>query len=163
MTWRPVTALVLVGGLLAWIVYDLFAYAIAGNDATISRLLLDTATWQPGVALSLVFAMGVLIGHLFVPQHVYLPAPAAPVPLFAKALPMSAPAMLSFVDVPGIVAHVLNLLQTQGSTAISAVNNGMKIIKAATGRDMLGVFEAINAEVTDVNTIITAIKVEFGV
>jgi hypothetical protein len=73
MNWRTATALVLIVGLMVWVIWDVIAYIRGGNSATISRLLLDTAIWQPGFSLALVFCMGVLVGHLFLPQHVVDP------------------------------------------------------------------------------------------
>jgi hypothetical protein len=65
-----VTALVIVGGLLAWLMYDVLAYAIRGNDATISVRLWRTSVRYRGFAIVLAFLAGVLFGHLFLPQHV---------------------------------------------------------------------------------------------
>jgi hypothetical protein len=70
VTFSEVTVLVLIAGLLAWIVYDLIAYVRGGNSATISRVMLGTAAKYPVFALAFVFLLGVLTGHLFVPQHV---------------------------------------------------------------------------------------------
>lgn len=64
-------------------------------------------------------------------------------------------------DVLATVNHVIHLLETVGSTAISLVKTIMVGVKAATGRDMLGVFRALNEATADVNAIIAAIKAEF--
>ncbi len=67
MSWQSLTALVVTGVIVSLIVYDLIAYAYGGNDATISRVLLSR-----GAAFALWFAVGIgiLIGHLFLPQRV---------------------------------------------------------------------------------------------
>ena len=70
MTWRRATRIflccvpVVIGG------YDLCAFLAAGDDATISRAMLSLCG---PATLAVVFAWGVLVGHLFLPQH---PAPA---------------------------------------------------------------------------------------
>lgn len=64
-TWRTTTRIGLIVAFLLGCVYDLFAFTAAGNDATISRVLLGWATDYPIVAI----AFGVLLGHLFVAQH----------------------------------------------------------------------------------------------
>lgn len=64
--WRKRTKLGLIGAFAVGCVYDLIAYNAGGNGATISRVLLSWATDYPIVAI----AFGVLLGHLFVPQHV---------------------------------------------------------------------------------------------
>jgi hypothetical protein len=48
--------------------YDLAVYVTAGNDATVSRVILDAAR-NGDFGLLIPFAVGVLVGHLFVPQH----------------------------------------------------------------------------------------------
>lgn len=68
MNWRLITALVIVGVVVILIVYDLVVYVTKGNNATISRVILDTARARPGFMLLFAFAFGVLFGHLFLPQ-----------------------------------------------------------------------------------------------
>jgi hypothetical protein len=69
VTWKQTTALVVVAAILGLIVYDLIAYARGGNPATISRVVLAIGEKSLGFALAFVFALGVLVGHLFLPQH----------------------------------------------------------------------------------------------
>lgn len=69
MHWSVITAVVLVGALVLLVAYDLFAYAAGGNEATISRLCLDTANRYRALAMIAGFVAGVLFGHLFLPQH----------------------------------------------------------------------------------------------
>lgn len=64
--WRTGTKAGLIVAFVLGCVYDLIAYTNAGNEATISRVLLGWATDYPIVAI----AFGVLLGHLFAPQHV---------------------------------------------------------------------------------------------
>lgn len=52
------------------VLYDLAVYAIAGNDATISRVCLNCAQNNRGLVMVTAFCCGVLFGHLFLPQHV---------------------------------------------------------------------------------------------
>lgn len=68
MSWQSVTALVIVAVIVGLIVYDLVVYATVGNDATLSKTLLDVSRQSAAFALSFVFALGVLVGHLFLPQ-----------------------------------------------------------------------------------------------
>lgn len=69
MNWQSVTALVVTGVIVGLIVYDLVAFARGGNQATISRVLLDVSKGVGGFALCFVFGLGVLVGHLFLPQR----------------------------------------------------------------------------------------------
>ena len=68
MSWQSLTALVVVGVIVALIIYDLVAFVLGGNDATLSKTLLDVSRRSAWFALSFVFALGVLVGHLFLPQ-----------------------------------------------------------------------------------------------
>jgi hypothetical protein len=79
-TWKAVTALVVVAALVLLCVYDLIAYAVGGNDATISRGVLGTADRYRGFAMGVAFLAGVLCGHLFLPQHVAAAPPSPPTP-----------------------------------------------------------------------------------
>lgn len=67
---RTWTALTLVAGLFFWVVYDLIAYAFGGSEATYSRLFWEASEAYRGLALCVCFILGVLVGHLFLPQHV---------------------------------------------------------------------------------------------
>jgi hypothetical protein len=75
MEWRTVTKWVIVLAPVLIAFYDLIAYQAAGNDATISKVCLDTARGNPLFLIMFVFALGVLCGHLFAGQHtiVYIP------------------------------------------------------------------------------------------
>lgn len=73
MRHQTITALVIVGLGLLYGIYDIFAYKTWSNKATISRVLLEAnAASLFGMALAIVlaFTVGVLFGHLFLPQHV---------------------------------------------------------------------------------------------
>jgi hypothetical protein len=70
MSWREATAVVILAMILLGVVYDLVAYSVSGNEATISRLCLETADRCRGFAVGFVFLLGVLCGCLFVPQRV---------------------------------------------------------------------------------------------
>lgn len=69
-TWKLITGLVMVAGLLGWLVYDLFVAIVWGNEATISRVCLETMDRYRFFGFALVFLLGMLVGHLFLPQHV---------------------------------------------------------------------------------------------
>ncbi|QJW94698.1 hypothetical protein [Frigoriglobus tundricola] len=69
MTWKETTALVIIAAFLILVGYDLIAYARGGNPATLSRVSLDTANTYRGFVMVVCLAVGVLLGHLFVPQH----------------------------------------------------------------------------------------------
>lgn len=69
MTWVQATALAFVVIVLGSIVWDVIAFSFGGHAATFSTLLLDTADRYRGFALVVAFAVGVLFGHLFLPQR----------------------------------------------------------------------------------------------
>lgn len=71
MGYTTLTILVLcfVIGLLVG--YDLWVWRKGGGDATISKILLNAAKKYPIVAVAFGIAIGVLLGHLFWPQHIY--------------------------------------------------------------------------------------------
>jgi hypothetical protein len=48
---------------------DFALYKIGGNEATISKVLLNNALNRPLVALSTAYSVGVLLGHLFFPVY----------------------------------------------------------------------------------------------
>lgn len=75
MDWRTVTKWVIVLAPVLIAFYNLIAYRAAGDDATISRVCLDTARDNPLILIMFVFALGVLCGHLLIAQHtiVYIP------------------------------------------------------------------------------------------
>lgn len=70
MSWQEYTALFILAVFVGVIGYDLFAYVRWGNEATISRVCLETANHYRGFAILAAFAVGVLFGHLFLPQHI---------------------------------------------------------------------------------------------
>lgn len=95
------------------------------------------------------------------------PAPATPpaAPFSASAPPtaeMQAVGM-SFLDVQEFAQHLLSLLQSQGQTVLDLVATGMKLVKAVTARDLLGIFTELNAATIDIQKLIDAIKAEFGI
>lgn len=47
--------------------WSLAMYCCVGNDATLSKVMLDAAREYPGFLLVVAFALGVLAGHWFVP------------------------------------------------------------------------------------------------
>ena len=79
MTWTAITSLVFVILVAAAVVYDIVAYVRGGNAATFSYVCLGVANRYRGFAILLAFAVGVLFGHLFLPQHVTPPAAPAEV------------------------------------------------------------------------------------
>lgn len=74
---------------------------------------------------------------------------------------MATPANLNWDDVTATVNHAIHLLETVGPTAIGLVKTIMLGVQAATGRDLLGVFAALNSAQRDVQVIVAAIKTEF--
>lgn len=70
MEWRRFTAFMIVGATVFLVLYDLVTYAVAGNDATISRVMLTMTEQNPAFAIFVSMNFGVLIGHLFLPQRV---------------------------------------------------------------------------------------------
>lgn len=72
-TVKTVTALLIVGAIVLLIVYDLVVYAFFGSDPTISRTCYNAArasASSKAFVMGFVFALGVLAGHIFLPQHV---------------------------------------------------------------------------------------------
>lgn len=69
MSWVQWTALAFVVVVLASILWDVLAYAFGGHAATFSTVLLATADQYRGFAIVVAFAVGVLFGHLFLPQR----------------------------------------------------------------------------------------------
>jgi len=57
------------GALFVMGVYDVFLFVNFGRDATISRQILLWSRSYPEASLAAAFALGVLAGHLFWPQH----------------------------------------------------------------------------------------------
>jgi hypothetical protein len=51
------------------LLYDLWVFVNYGNEATISRQILDFSYAKTG-SVMLAFFFGLLCGHLFIPQHV---------------------------------------------------------------------------------------------
>ena len=69
------TKILLVTNILFLILYDIVTYKVDGNPATISRVTLEFASKYPYLGVPLVggillLGIGILIGHLFFPQHV---------------------------------------------------------------------------------------------
>lgn len=73
------------------------------------------------------------------------------------------PVGFALVDVTALAQHVVHLLQTQGDLAIGVVTGILKLIKAATAKDMLSVFAQLNQSVVDIQALIAAVKEEFGI
>lgn len=66
MTAKKVTGLVVLAATLGLCVFDLLVYLFAGNDATISRVLLGTDSLSGGVfGYAVAFLFGGLTVHLF--------------------------------------------------------------------------------------------------
>lgn len=65
-TLRAITSFMLVLGTAFAVLYDMFALWSGGAEATISRVIYATAQEYPVLTL----AVGILMGHLFWPQHI---------------------------------------------------------------------------------------------
>lgn len=70
MTWQTATGLFVAFLVVLAIVWDITAYLLGGNEATISRICLETANKNRGFAFLLGVAIGLLAGHLLLPQRV---------------------------------------------------------------------------------------------
>lgn len=70
MTGRELTKklLLIVPGLI--LLYDGVMYVVCGNDATISKILLDTNETCATISYMITLSLGVLIGHFYLPQHI---------------------------------------------------------------------------------------------
>ena len=69
MRLRTLTKVLVVAGPVAVGLYDLAAFLAAGNDATISRVVLG---WNDSCAMlgfAAAYAAGLLTGHFWLPQH----------------------------------------------------------------------------------------------
>ncbi len=71
---RTATKGMLLGAFVVLVVYDVVAYAVRGNDSTISVFALQFAKDWPIAAV----LFGVVTGHLFWPQRAAAPAPLSP-------------------------------------------------------------------------------------
>lgn len=80
-----------------------------------------------------------------------------------QATPTMTSVGLSWVDIEVQVKHVLNLLQTQGETALEIVRGTIRLIKAVTNREMVAVFIELKALSVNIQALIAAIKAEFGI
>ena len=69
---------------------------------------------------------------------------------------------LSFPDVLEVAQHVVNLLESQGANALDVVRGMLKLIKAVSGRDMLGIFNTLGELRGDVAELIAAVRLEFS-
>ncbi len=67
---KEITPIFMIIVLLIVIFYDILAYVMSGNDATISNICLETAEKYKYFTILVTLAVGILLGHLFVPQHV---------------------------------------------------------------------------------------------
>lgn len=67
--WRTTTQVMIVVIAVLTCVYDLIAYLLGGNEATISKVALDASQENNLVTVVVCLLVGVLIGHLFVPQR----------------------------------------------------------------------------------------------
>lgn len=106
MNWQLASAAVILAAPVLIGGYDLAAYLISGNDATISRISYQTAVEKPGYRAAVCFAFGLLCAHLFVEAP---RAPIIPQPL-ALSLFVGLPVLVAFAslvaglripDVPG--------------------------------------------------------------
>lgn len=72
-SYQLLTVVVVLGTIAAIGTYDVWVWkkSRGPNDATISKLLLNAAKKYPIVAVAFGIAIGVLLGHLFWPQHIY--------------------------------------------------------------------------------------------
>jgi hypothetical protein len=64
--WRVTTKVILISLFILLAIYDVFAVVNGGNMATISRTIYYWFADYPIVSLG----FGILLGHLFVPQHI---------------------------------------------------------------------------------------------
>jgi hypothetical protein len=69
---RTVTKIFLLVVPLLVLLYDAIIYVVSGNDATISKILLDTHETCAPICFVLVFGNGVLVGHFWLHQHVVI-------------------------------------------------------------------------------------------
>lgn len=91
---------------------------------------------------------------------------AATPPVFSTSAPLP-PLMaangLAWLDIRDYAVHAIKVLQTEGNTAIDAIDTAFTMARAVTNRDFTGIFEALHREQADVQEIINAIKAEFGI
>lgn len=66
MTTYEITELLIIATILIWIGWDIYAYKRGGVEATESRVIYRWARRYPGF----VFAVGCLMGHFFLAQHI---------------------------------------------------------------------------------------------
>lgn len=75
MDYKLLTTIILVSVIVFLVIYDIWVFRKTGGDvtkdATISKLLFLAAKERPIIAIIFGLAIGVLLGHLWWPQHVY--------------------------------------------------------------------------------------------
>lgn len=69
---------------------------------------------------------------------------------------------LTWLGVQEMVEHCINLLETEGETALDVVRGIMTLIRAVSERDYTTIFLQLNKTKADVMKIIEAIKTEFN-
>lgn len=75
MTWQMASVCVILAAPVLIGCYDLAAFIHSGNDATISRVAIQTAWEVPAFLYSICFLFGMLCGHLFVSSSHNPPLP----------------------------------------------------------------------------------------
>lgn len=70
MSWKTWTGLFVLFLPFSIAVYDLLAYEIGGNEATISKQILNISERTLFFGLVLAYLFGIGVGHLLLPQHV---------------------------------------------------------------------------------------------
>ena len=83
-------------------------------------------------------------------------------PEMMAATPVMGSVGLSWLDLKSYAQHLIHILQTEGNTAIDAVDTAIRLVKAVTNRDYVTVFAALQQEQKDIQQIIEAIRTEFG-
>jgi len=78
------------------------------------------------------------------------------------ATPTMAKVGVNWLDIKGFAEHLVHELQAEGETAIDLVDTAIKLVQAATQRDYVAIFAALNKGEKDIQEIIDSIRSEFG-
>lgn len=113
MTWKLLSAAVILLSPVVILGIDVILYFWGGNDSTISRMALRTSQKYPSFLWAVCFLFGLLCGHLFAPMAGDRQLPGyVSLPLF-----VGAPLLVAFADIVLQMKTEVRLLVAAGETS----------------------------------------------
>lgn len=135
---RDWTPLIIVAMPLALGLLDIGLYRLGGNEATISKVMLDASVRQPLVALSTAYSFGVLMGHFFFPTHADCAPPTYEV--IARMVVVLSPTVYAMIIIGAndmaTIAHK-QALEQGGQTSLALYTTAAFIVGGFFGRLVL--------------------------